>query len=185
MNPIVLVRHGEPDIAITDRISGAEIASFLSRYDAAPLHPASAPSDALMEIASGATIVCSDLPRSVASARRCGVSPQITDALFAESIPPHFRSRWLRLRPKSWLILSRMLWMAGFSRHGESLASVRTRADRAAGMLADEATRNRVVLFGHGLFNIMIAKALKKYGYEGPRVPARAFWEYGVYRRNQ
>jgi len=48
-------------------------------------------------------------------------------------------------------------------------------------MLTDAAKERDVVLFGHGLFNIMIARALKGYGYAGPGVPAKAFWEYGIY----
>ncbi len=183
MNRIILVRHGEPDVPAVEKISGKEIADFLHLYDHAPLKAHSNPSDRLQFLAHNATVVCSHLPRSLASAARCGVEPKIIDALFAESIPPHFRTDRLSMRPKSWLMLSRVLWMGGFSRHGESLRSARMRAQKAEQTLHYEAMQRDVLLFGHGLFNIMIAKALRSYGYSGPKVPARAFWEFGIYRR--
>ncbi len=182
MHEIVLVRHGEPDLRILEKISGAGIPDFLKRYDQAPLKPDSRPSDRLRYLAANATVICSTLPRSVASAHACGVEPKIVDALFCESIPPHFQSKMVKLTPKQWLLLSRMLWLGGFSLHGESLSATKRRARRAAEIVMREAGGKRVVLFGHGLFNIMIAKALRKAGYSGPSVPARHYWEFGIYR---
>ena len=185
MHRIILVRHGEPDLAVAKRISGSEISDFLKAYDSAPLTPSSTPSDRLRFLAHNATVVCSPLPRSLESAGRCGVTPDIVDACFAESIPPHFRSRRLTMTPKQWLLLSRIMWLGGFSLHGESLHAARRRARKAAQILIWEAKRRDVVLFGHGLFNIMIAGQLSAMGYRGPRVPARAFWEYGIYTPDQ
>ncbi len=185
MHRIILVRHGEPDLAVAEKISGSEISRFLEAYNSAPLVSSSTPSDKLRFLADNATVICSPLPRSLESARRCGVEPAIIDACFAESIPPHFRSRRLKLTPKQWLFFSRILWLGGFSLHGESLYMARKRAKKAAEILLREAAKRDVVLFGHGLFNIMIAARLSALGYRGPRVPARAFWEYGIYRPNQ
>jgi broad specificity phosphatase PhoE len=182
MHKIILVRHGEPDVKIAGKISGAEIPSFLDTYNNAPLNPSSEPSDRLRYLADNATVVCSTLPRSIASAQRCGVKPSIVDTCFCESIPPHFQSDLLKLSPKMWLFLSRMLWLCGFSRHGEALFQTKKRARHAAAILLQEAKNKDVILFGHGLFNIMIAKELKKRGYIGPAVPAREFWDYGIYR---
>jgi broad specificity phosphatase PhoE len=184
MNKIILVRHGEPDVYIKEKISGKEIPSFLETYNTAPLKEKSFPPSKLIFLAQNATVVCSDLHRSIASARKCDVQPKIIDSLFAESIPPHFQSSFLKMNPKQWLIFSRLLWMIGFSYHGESLVKTRQRAEQAAEILDCEAKQNNVVLFGHGLFNIMIAAYLKKRGYKGPKVPARNFWEYGIYRKS-
>ncbi len=186
MHRIILVRHGEPDLPISEKIRGREIPLFLEAYNKAPLKPSSHPSDKLIYYAQNATVFCSDLPRSLASAKRCSVIPKRIDPLFAESIPPHFQSHLLRLRPKTWLILSRMLWMGGFSLHGESLSSTRQRAVKATEILVGEAKKRDTILFGHGLFNIMIARELLKKGFKGPKVPARDFWDYGIYKcRNQ
>ena len=172
MHRIVLVRHGEPDLAVAQRISGSEIATFLKAYDSAPLASSSEPSDRLRFLAHNATVICSSLPRSIESAQRCGVVPKIVDPCFAESIPPHFRTKKLSMTPKQWLLLSRILWLGGFSLHGESLRVARKRAKRAAQILVEEAKKRDVVLFGHGLFNIMIASKLSEIGYKGPRIPA-------------
>jgi broad specificity phosphatase PhoE len=184
MKKIILVRHGEPDVNIKDKISGKEIPSFLEKYNTASLKENSFPSSKLIYLAQNATVVCSDLPRSISSAHKCEVQPKIIDSLFAESIPPHFQSSYLKMHPKQWLIFSRVLWLTGFSSHGESLVKTQQRAKQAAAVLDYEAEQQSVVLFGHGLFNIMIAKALKKRGYRGPKVPARNFWEYGIYRKS-
>ncbi len=183
MNKIVLVRHGEPALFIERRISGSEILSFLQKYNDAPLKSDSLPSSRLLYLAQNATVICSNLKRSTASAKKCGVQPHISDVLFAESIPPHFQNGMFRLYPRQWLLLSRVMWMVGFSLNGESFLRVKKRAQKAADMLISEAARKDVVLFGHGLFNIMIAAQLRKKGFYGPKVPARNFWEYGVYRR--
>jgi len=183
MNKIILVRHGEPDVKTGEKISGAEIPSFLNRYNNAALKPNSLPSSRLLFLSTNATIICSDLKRSYCSAQRCNVSPDIADALFSESIPPHFQNNLLRLKPKTWLLLSRLLWLMGFSLHGESFKSAKKRATDAADILLHEVKRRDVLLFGHGLFNILIAKELRKRGYTGPKVPARNFWEYGVYKK--
>ena len=181
MNKIILVRHGEPDVTIGEKISGAEIPSFLKRYNEAPLKLNSMPSSKLLFLSANATVIYSDLKRSYCSAQRCGVSPEIEDALFSESIPPHFQNDFLRLKPKTWLLLSRVLWLIGFSLHGESYKEAKKRAKRAADILFHEAKKRDVLLFGHGLFNILIAGELRKRGYKGPKVPARNFWDYGVY----
>ena len=183
MNKIILVRHGEPDVKTGAKISGAEIPSFLKRYNEAPLIPNSLPSSKLLFLSANATVICSDLKRSYCSAQRCGVSPKIEDAIFSESIPPHFQNAFLRLKPKTWLLLSRVLWLMGFSLHGESYKDAKKRAKRAADILLHEVKKRDVLLFGHGLFNILIAAELRKRGFVGPKVPARNFWEFGVYQK--
>ena len=180
---IILVRHGEPDVKIADHISGYEISSFLDYYNNALLKRTSLPSDRLKFLAQNAVVVCSDLKRSLESACFCDVEPLYVDPIFAESIPPHFRSSQIRLSPKSWLIFSRLLWSVGFSKNGESLFEAKKRAQKATKILIDYAMHSDVILFGHGLFNILIAAELRKNNFCGKRVPARKHWEFGVYEK--
>jgi len=182
MNKIILVRHGEPDLYIDRKISGHEISSFLEKYDKAPLKKSTYPPPSVQFWAKNATVVCSHLRRSIESAKRCEVDIDVSDKLFAEAIPPHFRSKNLVLKPKQWLVLSRILSLLGFSLHGESLRQSRLRAKEAAHYLVKLSKQQNVILFGHGLFNILIASELRKMGYEGPKVPARNFWDAGVYK---
>ena len=185
MKRIILVRHGEPDVTIRSRIAGSEIKTFLQRYDNASLKADTYPSDKLCFLAQNAkTVFCSPLPRSVESAQRCGVRQFSKNSLFIEAIPPHPRIARLRLKPKTWLLVSRMFALAGFSMHGESLRMTRKRAKEAARLLILSAKNGDVMLFGHGLFNLYIAAALRKEGYEGPKVPVRNFWDYAIYRKN-
>ncbi len=184
MNRIILVRHGEPDVTIHSRIGGDEIKTFLEYYDNASLKTDSYPSDKLFFLAQNAkTVFCSPLPRSVESAQRCGVRQFFKNSLFVEAIPPHPRITRLRLKPKTWLLMSRLLALAGFSMHGESLRMTRKRARKAASVLIGFAKNGDVILFGHGLFNLHIAAVLREKGYEGPKVPVRNFWDYAIYTR--
>ncbi len=182
MKEIVLVRHGEPDLSMPFKISGKEIPEFLRRYNEAHLKRDSLPPAKLRFFAYNSTIFCSNLPRSLQSAEKCSVIPDVVNELFAESIPPHFQNDLFKLSPKTWLIFSRLMWLAGFSSNGESLTDAKKRAKNAANILINESKTARVLLFGHGLFNILIAKELRKRGFTGKRVPARRHWEFGVYR---
>ncbi len=178
---IILVRHGEPDVKIADKISGNEIAHFLDSYNEANIKIISLPPLDLKSLVHDCVIVCSDLNRSLSSASACGLTPSIIDSVFCESIPPHFQNDWMKFSPKQWLVMSRLLWMIGFSKNGESLKETKQRANKAVDILVSSSLEEDVVLFGHGLFNIMIAKELKSRGYKGPRIPAKKYWEYGIY----
>lgn len=180
---IILVRHGEPDVKIANRISGNEISSLLNYYNNALLKSTSLPSYRLKFLAQNALVVCSDLKRSLESACFCDVDPLHVDQIFTESIPPHFCSSQISLSPKSWLIFSRLLWSVGFSKNGESLFEAKRRAQKATKILIDYAVDSDVILFGHGLFNILIASELRKNNFYGKRVPARKHWEFGVYEK--
>ncbi len=182
MKEIILVRHGEPDFTPPLKISGKEIPKLLKKYNEAPLTNRSIPPKRLRFLAHNSIVICSDLPRSVQSAKRCGVNPDIVDPLFEESIPPHFQNDLFRLSPKNWLIFSRIVGFIGFSNNGESFIHTKKRAKRAADILIKESKKNRVLLFGHALFNIFIARELIKAGFIGKRVPAKKYWEFGNYR---
>ena len=75
----------------------------------------------------------------------------------------------------------RLLWLFGFSRNGESLMKARKRAGEAAMTLAEE--HHDILLVGHGLMNLLIARALKKADWIGPSRPGPGHWGYGVYEK--
>ncbi len=181
MREIILVRHGEPDLEIPQKISANEIPIFLQKYNSASLKQNSTPSNKLLFLSQNAAVVCSDLVRSIQSAQKCSVSPYMVDTLFRESIPPYFQNDFFRFTPKQWLVFSRLLWLIGFSNNGESLIGAIKRAKKAANILIELSKSERVVLFGHGLFNILIAKELRRRGFSGKKVPAKKHWDYGIY----
>src|SRR5438093_9970936 len=71
-------------------------------------------------------------------------------------------------------------WSAGV----ESFKAARERAAKAASILTGHAEESgAVVLVGHGLMNILIARRLRASGWRGPRLPSPQHWTFGVYER--
>jgi hypothetical protein len=65
------VRHGKPDIDMSEPVSGGALAEWSARYDAAPLRPESLPGPRLREALAEVTLVAaSDLRRARESALR-------------------------------------------------------------------------------------------------------------------
>ena len=182
MSKIILVRHGEPDIKIVKMINGLQIEEFLTNYDKSAIKKSSLPCDTLTKLAQKChKIVCSDLERSISSAAALGKIPDEVDAVYSESKPPFLKVGWINLPPKVWLIFSRLLWVVGYSKNGESLKQTKQRAKISAQKLITHSKEGDVMFMGHGLINIFIAKELRKIGYKGSKVPARKYWEYGIY----
>src|SRR3989442_6434751 len=68
--------------------------------------------------------------------------------------------------------LARSAWFCGWSAGVESLKGARERASKAASLLTARAEAcGAVVLVGHGLMNILIARRLRVAGWHGPRFP--------------
>jgi len=134
-------------------------------------------------------VACSDLPRSVESARALGFAHlHVADSLFRESALPHFDGGPVALPLAVWVTVCRLLWLAGFSKNGEAYVATKCRARQAANWLAGLAglaglaeAHGSVLLVGHGLMNYLIAQQLRANGWHGPAKPGKRFWEYGVY----
>ena len=108
----------------------------------------------------------------------------VVAAEFREAdLPSGFHSG-LRLRPELWGLLARTAWFCGWSTGVDNFAMVRERAAKAARLLQERAAPDDlVVLVGHGMMNILIARELRASGWRGPMVPSRRHWGYAVYER--
>lgn len=198
---IILLRHGEPDMTAWSRrkrLSAEEFWLWVDAYNWAPLveaveveksasdkGAATGPDTALKELASSADfLVCSSLRRSIDSAELLQRQPDIMDPLFREAELPAITWRWLKLSANAWLLLSRLLWFLGASKHVESFALMRRRASLAAAQLiAYGAEHQQIVVVGHGLFNRFLAKALIAGGMRGPKKTASHYWQYSLYEK--
>lgn len=178
----MLVRHGRPEYEPQGKIRAREIPAVLAKYNAAgitDLPPEQVRQDAL----SCNAVVCSDLKRSLESARALGcVDIHCSDALFREVTLPHFNGGSLVLSADAWGFLLRGLSIVGFSRNGESFAMARARAKRASATLIEQACiHNSVLLVGHGFINYLIAKELLANNWTGPVKPGGRYWQHGIY----
>ncbi|HFD87603.1 MAG TPA: histidine phosphatase family protein [Gammaproteobacteria bacterium] len=181
---VILLRHGKPSFSENGYLSARELHEWVEAYNSAGLMPQQKPPELAIEIASSCnTIVCSDLPRSIESARALGVNEiEFIEPIFREVELPHGSFLSPKLPPKFWVILFRVLCVFGYSSNGESLREAKLRTSKAASRLAEIAKDNgSVLLVGHGFTNRFIAKELLLNGWKGPVNPGKLFWEYGVY----
>ena len=90
----------------------------------------------------------------------------------------------LKLPPNYWAVIFRILWLLGYSKHSESYKEATLRASAAAAKLIELARQHGQMLFvGHGIFNRLVAKALRKQGWVGPKSPGYGYWSVAVYQR--
>jgi broad specificity phosphatase PhoE len=182
---IILVRHGRPDIDMSQLVSGGALDEWSARYDAAPLRPESLPGTRLREALREATLIAaSDLRRARESALRAAPHMvPVLDSLYREAPLPVMKRLPVVMPARRWEVLARVAWCFGASRGCESLLDVRRRARAAAEVLTDFTVGHRVVaLFAHGMFNRFLAHALLRRGWRGPRTPASSYWGFSVYQ---
>jgi broad specificity phosphatase PhoE len=185
MNKIILLRHGKPDVPKHEKMKSNDIHEWIKSYNESGIEQACQPSLKALEISKECNaVVCSDLPRSIESAKALEIEEiKIIDSLFREMGLPYGKVPFLKLRPENWAVLFRVLWFFGYSANSESIKESKIRAEKAANMLKELATSNKSVLFvGHGFTNRFIAKELLSSGWEGPNSPGKSYWEFGVYQ---
>jgi hypothetical protein len=184
---IVLLRHGMPKINKHRWLNAAGFGLWISEYNAAGIDLGCMPPNDLIGRAGRCSfIVCSDLPRSLESARVLKVDNiDICEPLFRELEMPHGNWRFPQLPTSVWVVAFRLLWAAGYTGKVEPFGEAKARARRCAEHLAEYASEHGTVLFvGHGSLNWFIGKYLKSMGWSGPSGSARRYWDYGVFCYN-
>ena len=187
---IVLLRHGCPEFNLetlkTRKYRPIELHEVVRRYRDSPLDTSHLPPAECREIVQQCNaVVCSNLPRSLESARLLGFDEiHLSDGLFRESDLPYANWRRPRLSLYRWFILFRLLWLAGYANNGESIRLAKQRARLASQRLTDLAGEHgSVLLVGHGFINYFIARELRAGGWQGPKRPGHDYWGFAVYER--
>lgn len=179
---IILMRHGKPDHQTGGRLSAQALADWCEAYDMARV--CDTPPDRSITIARQASVVvCSPLPRARSSLARLGLQPVEINALFSEVSVPLIASERLELPTLLWLTLLRTLWLCGYAGESESLLMARERAARAAEKLIALSEQGTVLLLGHGLMNKMIARELRKRGWQAEKHASSRHWSSAIYHR--
>ena len=183
---IVLIRHGQPDIALRPRTSHGGFAGYIVDYEAAGLDPSNLPPQELVELTRGIdSIFTSGKPRAHQSAQRLAPHARlIADPLFVEAplaAPP---VPGLSLRVAGWAVTSRILWHLGFAPGIENYREARARAAQAADRLVAQAEHTgTAVLVAHGYFNWMIGRQLKKRGFTRTGMHRARYWNTVIYEK--
>ncbi|OLN21320.1 histidine phosphatase family protein [Domibacillus antri] len=187
---ITLVRHGKSVWIENKPITCQEFKNWVKEYDCnGVFEEKSYPVETLEKIAAANIIITSDLKRSVESANFLNSnSTAISDPLFCETeLPIPLTKFWgLKLNASIWAVILRCLWFSGYSNGCESLSEAKRRAEKASKFLVKCAEEhNNVVLVGHGFLNMLIAKELKKAGWNGKRKTSSKHWHSTTYSFHQ
>jgi broad specificity phosphatase PhoE len=180
---IILMRHGQPKLVATDKMSALDMKEWIEHYNRSEITSQPVP-DASMQLAATATvIVSSNAPRALTSVQALGLKPALVDALFGEAQLPYGHWKLPRLSPFTWAFILRVLWLCGYSRSVESVATARMRASTAAQRLQSlAASDGPVLLLGHGFMNRMIAKQLVADGWTRQKRNGNQYWSATVYQ---
>ena len=183
---ISMIRHGKSVCTKTSRIACEEFESWVEQYDnSGVFEENSYPTVTLDKIKTANIILASDLKRSIESTNLLNPNLEaISNPLFRETeLPIPLTNLWgLKLNSNIWAVILRFLWFFGYSNGCESLSSAKDRANKASELLIKHAQEHTsVVLVGHGFFNMLIAKELKKEGWEGRRKTSSKHWSCTTY----
>ncbi len=183
---IILARHGEPDLSRQVRLNWRGYKYWWRLYDEAGLKPGQDAPKIIKELAVQADkVMTSTLPRAIETAERAlGRQVDCLEPLLVEAPLPPPNLGYIRLKPTTWGVLSRISWCLGFSGEGESQRQARARAIKAAAILSIEASGGKMLFVAaHGWFNRMIRPALIQRGFKCVEDHGDLHWSYRRYER--
>lgn len=181
---IVLIRHGKPKIEHLKAISANEFGLWVQEYDLADIDMEYLPSNETLDIAQKCSkIICSDLPRSIISARLLQREPDIIDIRFREAKMPSAKWTYPIFSTKTWMLFFRVFQLLGYSANAETIFEIKSRAEGCTETLVKYAKEHGSVLFvGHGIINWFIERRLKSMSWYVDKRSNRDYWGYRVYR---
>ena len=181
---IILLRHGKPNFEYSRKISANELGHLVKLYNAAGTKSIP-PEQTKRRVRECKITVCSNLPRSLESAKALGITDiHFSAPLFSEVGLPYANWSGIKLSLENWAILFRVMWLFGYSTNGETIRNTKQRAEIASSFLIKQAKQHQsVLLIGHGFINRFIASELLKQGWSGSSSPGKNFWEFGVYNK--
>ena len=183
---ITLIRHGRSSQMANHRMNSCEFKKWVEIYNRLGiLEGETCSSHAIEKGSSVSFLLTSDLKRSIESAKSINPSAKIqTDPLFRETELPIPAGKFpgMRLKPNTWAVVLRLLWLCGYSQGCESYRDAKLRAKHASSTLTSIAKEHHfAVLVGHGFFNHLIARELQEAGWIGKRKTGSKHWNADTY----
>lgn len=180
---IVLLRHGKPKVDLSGYLSTKELKQLVAAYNESKIQDL--PSEKLKTSYKNYYVICSNLPRSIDSAKKLSLNNiHVSDELYREADIPYFEKINLILPVTFWVILLRIMWLFGFSNNGESFSQAKNRSKYAAENLMQLAQeQKKIIVVGHGLMNRLIGKQLKKKGWQAREKLGKSYWEQHKYTK--
>jgi len=181
MKQIVLFRHGKVSIKNNKKISAFKFQDWIEEYNNCDIIFDKTVFKNKEIVENSDVIICSNLKRSIQSAKFFNKEILINDEIFNEVEIPYTKWSILKLSPNMWLIIFRILWFLGYSKNCESYKNAKQRAKKAASKLTKLAKEyNKIILFGHGIFNRLILREMISRDWEVTKKIESQNWGYGI-----
>lgn len=184
---VILIRHGQPAIALAPRASHREFRAYIDAYEAAGLDAASLPPREIADLVKELSFVfTSGKPRAHESARALAPHAElVVDPLFAEAPLAGPPLPLIRMTVPKWAVVARLLWHAGYHPGIENYPAARARAEKAADILISKVMQGgAVALVAHGYFNAMLGRILRRRGFQRTGSHRVQYWNAVIYDWN-
>lgn len=159
--------------------------AWVEAYNHAPIDTALPNQEVVRQIKDANIVIASILSRTADSLALIGVEPREKNSLFNEIDLPETNGTILKLSPKTWLVILRVLMLLGFGKNSKIYKQAKQRAIKASAYLVELANRDKsIALMGHGGMNWLLGKELKKQGFKVTKESQGSKnWGYKVYER--
>ena len=182
---IILIRHAKVLLDSQEKISASQMNIWVEKYNHAPIDTTLPSQEIIQRVNDTHFILASSLPRTVNSLEVIGVEPLEKNTLFDEIDLPKTQGSWLKLSPKRWLVILRLMMLIGFGKKSKVYSEAKKRAKRASEYLSHLANEHEnVALMGHGGMHWLVGKELVCLGWECvERSGGNKNWGYKVYEK--
>ena len=184
MKKIILIRHAKVDIDNSKKVDSLALKKWVEQYDHAPILKESLPTGETITLVQNADVVLtSALSRAIDSAKVLGVEVSEENSLFNEAAVPNISVPYLKLRPKTWLVILRLMLFIGLGKKETSFKASKTQAKNAVLHLETLTKVHSIIaLVGHGGMNWLIGKALAQRGWIQEGKSGHGNWGVTVFK---
>ena len=183
----MLARHGEPALSRKIKLDARAYDRWWAAYEVGGILPGqTAPAELLADARQADVIFTSTRRRAIETAQAVAQGrPFDCDAMFVEApLPAPKVPSSVRLGPRAWGVITRLLWYLGHSGGQESRGDAWRRARAAAERLIAEAEAGRdVLVVAHGFFNGMVGVELTRRGWRCIRDRGFRYWSARRFER--
>jgi len=186
IDTLIIARHGKPALSRKVKLTWRGYKDWWVKYDEGGLKSDQKfPKKLSKWVDKADVILSSPLKRSIESAELIsGRSVDYVDNRLVEAALPPPQLFSLKLRPKTWGTLSRIVWQLGWSGGMESRVEARARVNDMCDVLAEYASDGKIVyVSAHGWINRMLKGSLKKRGWKMKSQNGDLHWSFRRFER--
>lgn len=186
MKQIILLRHSEVEIDFNKSMTSNEFGRWVADYNHSNIKPAHKLENELKYLFdSHAIVLTSQLKRTKDTAKLFTKKIFLEDSIFNEFEIPYLKCRGLKLKPKVWLIIYRLLWFLGFSKNSESYQISKKRVKLCVDKLNDlSKEHDKIIVVGSGLINKFIYSALLCDNWSSSKKGTHNYLDYTIIQKN-